>query len=97
MAQLRGIGVAGHMHGATLLDKAGRYYDPAYCGMTPDRNYTATQLDQTPASVICQGILSLQGSLRQSWNRVREHELDVYARIANRFVASCLFELLPDR
>lgn len=82
MAQLRGIGVAGHMHGATLLDKAGSVLRPCILWNDTRSQFHATQLDQTPRVRDLSGNIVFAGFTAPKLEWVREHEPDVYARIA---------------
>ena len=81
-AQLRGIGVSGQMHGATLLDTEGAVLRPCILWNDMRSHVQAARLDATP------GVRALSGNIvfpgftapKQEW--LREHEPETHAAVA---------------
>jgi xylulokinase len=83
MATVRGIGLSGHMHGATLLDKEDNVLRPAI--LWNDGRSSAECLEMEAA---CPSLREIAGNIAMpgftapkiAW--VRKHEPEIYARIA---------------
>ncbi|HEX6506858.1 MAG TPA: xylulokinase [Chloroflexota bacterium] len=83
--QVAALAVSGQMHGATLLDRSGVVLRP--CILWNDQR-SAPQCDEITQSVSLEGLLNLVGNPALAgftapkllW--VREHEPEVYARVA---------------
>jgi xylulokinase len=79
---LRGIGVAGHMHGATLLDDAGRVLRPCILWNDTRSQSQATRLDQTAGVRDLSGNIVFAGFTAPKLEWVRENEPETYAKVA---------------
>lgn len=79
MAAVRGIGLSGHMHGATLLDAADRPLRPCILWNDGRSGAEATRLDEA-AQRIC-GNLAMPGFTAPKLLWVRDHEPDVFAKV----------------
>lgn len=82
-AAIRGIGVSGHMHGATLLDKSGAVLRP--CMMWNDTRSAdqAARLDATPGFRDKSGNIVFPGFTAPKLLWVAENEPDIFARTAH--------------
>lgn len=81
-AGIRGIGVAGHMHGATLLDAADRVLRPCILWNDTRSHAEAAELDATPGLRDLSGNIVFPGFTAPKLLWVRRHEPDVFARTA---------------
>ncbi len=81
-ASLRGIGVAGHMHGATLLDKSGAVLRPCILWNDTRSQAQAARLDQTPDIRALSGNIVFPGFTAPKLDWVRVHEPDVFDKVA---------------
>jgi len=81
-SQLRGIGLSGHMHGATLLDRDGQVLRP--CIMWNDTRAAdeARTLDQLPDMRAISGNIVFPGFTAPKLEWVRVNEPEIYSRIA---------------
>jgi len=79
MAAVRGIGLSGHMHGATLLDAADRPLRPCILWNDGRSGAEATRLDEA-AQRVC-GNLAMPGFTAPKLLWVRDHEPDVFAKV----------------
>jgi len=79
---LRGIGVAGHMHGATLLDDAGRVLRPCILWNDTRSQSQATRLDQTAGVRDLSGNIVFAGFTAPKLEWVRENEPETYAKVS---------------
>jgi xylulokinase len=78
-----GIGLAGHMHGATLLDQAGDVLRP--CLLWNDGRSAAqcqALMQQHPEMVSISGNLVMPGFTAPKLQWVREHESQVFSQVA---------------
>ncbi len=82
LAALRGIGLSGQMHGATLLDAADRPLRPAILW---NDGRSAVECDELDAAADFRGIggnLVMPGFTAPKLQWVREHEPEVFAKVA---------------
>jgi xylulokinase len=79
---LRGIGVAGHMHGATLLDDAGRPLRPCILWNDTRSHAQAARLDAKDQVRAISGNIVFPGFTAPKLEWVREHEPEIYTKIA---------------
>lgn len=81
-AKLRGIGLSGHMHGATLLDADGEVLRPCILWNDTRSADEAKRLDQTPQMRILSGNIVFPGFTAPKLEWVRSHEPDVFSKTA---------------
>ncbi|SPF78072.1 xylulokinase [Pseudoprimorskyibacter insulae] len=81
-ANLRGIGVAGHMHGATLLDETGAVLRPCILWNDTRAHVEAAALDHTDQVRELSGNIVFPGFTAPKLDWVRKHEPEIYARVA---------------
>lgn len=81
-AGLRGIGVAGHMHGATLLDAQNRVIRPCILWNDTRSHEEAALLDATPQVRELSGNIVFPGFTAPKLEWVRAHEPENFARVA---------------
>ena len=81
-ARLKGIGVAGHMHGATLLDAAGKVIRPCILWNDTRSHAEAARLDAAPGVRALSGNIVFPGFTAPKLEWMRAHEPDHYARVA---------------
>jgi xylulokinase len=81
-ADIKGIGVAGHMHGATLLDTENRTIRPCILWNDTRSHAEAAALDQTPQVRDLSGNIVFPGFTAPKLDWVRSHEPKNFARIA---------------
>ena len=81
-AALRGIGVAGHMHGATLLDAEDRVLRPCILWNDTRSHREAAVLDATPQVRALSGNIVFPGFTAPKLEWVRAHEPEIHARVA---------------
>ncbi len=79
---VRGIGLSGQMHGATLLDDATRCCGPASCGTTRARTPRRRRLDADPELRRITGNIVFPGFTAPKLAWVRRHEPEVFGRVA---------------
>ncbi|WP_170339568.1 xylulokinase [Ruegeria arenilitoris] len=82
LAQLRAIGLSGHMHGATLLDRDGAVLRPCVLWNDTRSAQEAKELDQTPGMREITGNIVFPGFTAPKLEWVRAHEPDLFARTA---------------
>jgi xylulokinase len=83
MAAVRGIGLSGHMHGATLLDDAGRPLRPCILWNDGRSGRQCAQLQAAePKFLTLGGNLVMPGFTAPKLQWVRENEPDIFARTA---------------
>jgi xylulokinase len=80
LAALRGIGISGHMHGATLLDDAGEVLRPCILWNDTRSHVEAAALDATPGVRERSGNIVFPGFTAPKLMWVARHEPDVFAR-----------------
>ncbi|MEP1768399.1 MAG: xylulokinase [Sulfitobacter sp.] len=81
-ADLAGIGVAGHMHGAVLLDKDGDVIRPCIMWNDTRSHAEAAALDNTPEFRAISGNIVFPGFTAPKLEWLRTHEPQSYARVA---------------
>jgi len=81
-ADIRGIGVAGHMHGATLLDAEGQVLRPCILWNDTRSHEQAARLDGTPQVRALSGNIVFPGFTAPKLEWVRENEPEVFAKAA---------------
>lgn len=81
-AQLSGIGVAGQMHGATLLDAAGEVIRPCILWNDTRSHAEAAVLDATPGVRGLSGNIVFPGFTAPKLEWVRAHEPENFVRVA---------------
>ena len=80
-AAVRGIGLSGHMHGATLVDAADEVIRPCMLWNDTRAHAEAARLD-TPRSRTLTGNILFPGFTAPKVRWLRDHEPDAFARIA---------------
>lgn len=81
-SDLRGIGVAGHMHGATLLDKMGNVLRPCILWNDSRSHAEAATLDATDSVRDLSGNIVFPGFTAPKLEWVRKHEPETFAKLA---------------
>lgn len=81
-AGLRGIGVAGHMHGATLLDAQDQVIRPCILWNDTRSHAEAATLDALPQMRALSGNICFPGFTAPKLEWVRTHEPENFARVA---------------
>ena len=81
-SQLNGIGVAGHMHGATLLCADGSVLRPCILWNDTRSHAEAALLDSTPRVRGLSGNIVFPGFTAPKLEWVRRHEPEIFARVA---------------
>ena len=92
-AGLRGIGVAGHMHGATLLDADDRVIRPCILWNDTRSHAEAARLDATPGVRDLSGNIVFPGFTAPKLEWVRAHEPQNHARIARVLLPAAYLNL----
>lgn len=82
MAQLRGIGISGHMHGATLLDTEGQVLRPCILWNDTRSSKQAAKLDGFAKVRDLSGNIVFPGFTSPKLVWVAENEPDVFAKVA---------------
>ena len=81
-SQLRGIGLSGHMHGATLIDASGRALRPCILWNDTRSAVQASALDADPVMRDASANIVFPGFTAPKLAWVAEHEPDVFAKVA---------------
>lgn len=81
-AKLKGIGIAGHMHGATLLDADGAVLRPCILWNDTRSHEEAAKLDAMPNVRDLSGNIVFPGFTAPKLEWVRNNEPDIYAKVA---------------
>lgn len=92
-AALRGIGVAGQMHGATLLDASDQVIRPCILWNDTRSHSEAAQLDANPDFRAISGNIVFPGFTAPKLDWVRAHEPENYARIAKVLLPAAYLNL----
>ncbi len=79
---LKGIGLSGHMHGATLLDADGQVLGPCIMWNDTRSANEAAKLDQLPRMRAITGNIVFPGFTAPKLEWVRAHEPDIFAKIS---------------
>ena len=82
ISALRGIGLSGHMHGATLLDADGKVLRPCILWNDTRSAIEAAELDGTEGVRDLSGNIVFPGFTAPKLAWVKTHEPDIYAQIA---------------
>ncbi len=82
VARVRGVGLSGQMHGATLLDAAGNVLRPCLLWNDTRSHAQAAALDATADVRALSGNIVFPGFTAPKLMWVAEHEPEVFARIA---------------
>lgn len=90
---LKGIGVAGHMHGATLLDADDRVIRPCILWNDTRSHRQAARLDATPGVRALSGNIVFPGFTAPKLEWVRENEPEIFARIAKVLLPAAYLNL----
>ena len=90
---LRGIGVAGHMHGATLLDEADRVLRPCILWNDTRSHAEAAALDARPEFRALSGNIVFPGFTAPKLAWVAAHEPEIYSRIAKVLLPAAYLNL----
>ena len=80
-SELRGIGVAGHMHGATLMDAKGEVLRPCILWNDVRSEKEAAALDQTPGVRALSGNIVFPGFTAPKLLWVQTHEPEIFAKV----------------
>ncbi|MBY6113636.1 xylulokinase [Mameliella alba] len=83
MAQVRGIGISGHMHGATLLDEAGAILRPCILWNDTRSAAEAKELDAMDGVRDLSGNIVFPGFTAPKLVWVARHEPEIFARVAH--------------
>ncbi|MBN8290796.1 xylulokinase [Rhodobacter sp. NTK016B] len=81
-AVLTGIGLSGHMHGATLLDKDGKVLRPCMLWNDTRSHVEAAQMDADPAFREITGNIVFPGFTAPKVEWVRRNEPEIFAKTA---------------
>ncbi|MDA8584747.1 xylulokinase [Rhodobacteraceae bacterium] len=92
-ADLKGIGVAGHMHGATLLDAAGDVLRPCILWNDTRSHVEAAILDGTEGVRELSGNIVFPGFTAPKLEWVRAHEPDIYDKVAKVLLPAAYLNL----
>ena len=79
---VRGIGISGHMHGATLLDQKGTVLRPCILWNDTRSHVEAAALDAMPMFCAVTGNIVFPGFTAPKINWVAKHEPEVFAKTA---------------
>ena len=79
---IRGIGVSGHMHGATLIDAGGNVLRPCMLWNDTRSHKEAAYLDRDPAFREISGNIVFPGFTAPKVMWVKNHEPEIFNRIA---------------
>ncbi|WP_425100921.1 xylulokinase [Tropicibacter sp. S64] len=82
LAQVKGIGVSGHMHGATLLDAGGTVLRPCILWNDTRSFEEAALLDDTPGVRDLSGNIVFPGFTAPKLLWVQKHEPEIFAKVA---------------
>lgn len=81
-AAVQGIGISGHMHGATLLDKAGGVLRPCILWNDTRSHAEAAVLDAMPMFRALTGNIVFPGFTAPKLKWVAKHEPNIFAQVA---------------
>ncbi len=90
---IRGIGVSGHMHGATLLDRDDQVLRPCILWNDTRAHAEARRLDQMPAFRQHSGNIVFPGFTAPKLDWVRQNEPAVFAKIAKVLLPAAYLNL----
>ena len=81
LGAVRGIGLSGHMHGATLLDGADQVLRPCILWNDTRSHIEAARLDSDPQFRAITGNIVFPGFTAPKVDWVREHEASIFAKM----------------
>lgn len=90
---LRGIGVAGQMHGATLLDAEDKVLRPCILWNDTRSQHEAARLDAIPQVRELSGNIVFPGFTAPKLEWVRAHEPEIFARVAKVLLPAAYLNL----
>ncbi len=93
LSAVRGIGVAGHMHGATLLDSDDRVIRPCILWNDTRSHAEAARLDGIDAVRRLSGNIVFPGFTAPKLDWVRTHEPESFARVAKVLLPAAYLNL----
>ncbi|AJY45269.1 xylulokinase [Martelella endophytica] len=82
LSAVKGIGLSGHMHGATLLDAGGDVLRPCILWNDTRSYIEAAQLDDDPRFRAITGNIVFPGFTAPKLVWVKKNELDIFAKVA---------------
>jgi xylulokinase len=82
LGQVQGIGLSGHMHGATLLDKADQVLRPCILWNDTRAHAEAAAMDQRPEFRAISGNIVFPGFTAPKLAWVKNHEPEVFEKVA---------------
>jgi xylulokinase len=82
LAKLRGIGLSGHMHGATVLDDQGAVLRPCILWNDTRSHAQAAEMDADPLFRTLTGNIVFPGFTAPKIAWIKQHEPEVFAKIA---------------
>jgi xylulokinase len=82
LSKVRGIGLSGHMHGATLIDAADKVLRPCILWNDTRSHAEAAALDQKPIFRTLTGNIVFPGFTAPKLDWVRKHEPALWAKVA---------------
>ena len=82
LSKVRGIGLSGHMHGATLIDAADQVLRPCILWNDTRSHAEAAALDRNPLFRPLTGNIVFPGFTAPKLDWVRKHEPAIWARVA---------------
>jgi len=82
LSDLRGIGLSGQMHGATLLDKADQVLRPCILWNDTRSHLEAAEMDSDPAWRAVSGNIVFPGFTAPKLVWVQRHEPEIFERVA---------------
>jgi xylulokinase len=82
LGAVKGIGLSGHMHGATLVDSADQVLRPCILWNDTRSHAEAAALDARPEFRALSGNIVFPGFTAPKLDWLRKHEPDVWARVA---------------
>jgi xylulokinase len=82
LSQVKGIGLSGHMHGATLLDRADEVLRPCILWNDTRSHLQAAEMDANPIFRAQSGNIVFPGFTAPKLAWVRSHEPEIWDKIA---------------
>ena len=90
LADVRGIALSGHMHGATLLDAADQVLRPCILWNDTRSYIEAAELDANPLFRQLSGNIVFPGFTAPKLLWVQKHEPEIFARVAKVLLVPCI-------
>lgn len=82
LSKVKGLGISGHMHGATVLDAAGQVLRPCMLWNDTRAHVEAAEMDADPRFREISGNIVFPGFTAPKVEWIRRHEPEVFAKIA---------------